>query len=262
MSALDRIIAYKRDEVAALKAGQPARDYAARAADASPPRGFEAALRAKAAHEGFGVIAEIKRASPSKGLIRANFNPAAHAADYERGGAACLSVLTDSPSFQGALEHLVAARTACALPCLRKDFLIDPIQVLEARAAGADAILIIMAAVDDALARDLDACARAYGMDVLVETHNAEEMRRANTLAATVIGVNNRDLHRFVTRLETTEDLAPLIRPEALLVAESGINHPADIARLRRVGASAFLVGEAMMREADITAALQRLRLT
>lgn len=262
MSALDRIIAYKRDEVAALKASGVAADLAARAADAPAPRGFEAALRAKAAAEGFAVIAEIKRASPSKGLIRAEFDPADHARAYEAGGAACLSVLTDGPSFQGSLEHFLAARSGCALPCLRKDFLIDPIQVAEARAHGADAILIILAAVDDGLAQDLAAAARAYGMDVLVETHTADEMRRANALGATLIGVNNRDLHRFVTRLETTEELSRLIRPEALLIAESGINTPADIARLRACGAKGFLVGEALMRQPDLTAALRALRLT
>jgi indole-3-glycerol phosphate synthase len=262
MSALDRIIAYKKDEVAALKASPAARDLSARAADATPPRGFSRALQARAAAEGFAVIAEIKRASPSKGLIRADFDPQAHAAAYAAGGAACLSVLTDTPSFQGALDHLIAARAACALPCLRKDFMIDPIQVLEARAGGADAILIIMAAVDDPLAAALNAAAGDLGLDVLVETHNEAEMHRANALGAALIGINNRDLHLFETRLETTEKLAPLARPDAVIVAESGINHPQDIARLRQAGASAFLVGEALMREADITAALQRLRLT
>ena len=262
MSALDRIVAYKHDEVAALKSSGVAADLARRAADAAPPRGFEAALRAKAKAEGFAVIAEIKRASPSKGLIREDFAPAAHAAAYEAGGAACLSVLTDGPSFQGDLSHLIEAKAACALPCLRKDFMIDPLQVIEARAAGADAILIILAAVDDAHAAELDQTARALGMDVLVETHTADEMHRANSLGATLIGVNNRDLHRFVTRLETTEELSRLIRPEALLIAESGINTPADIARLHGCGAKGFLVGEALMRQSDLTAALQSLRLT
>ncbi len=262
MSALDRIIAYKHDEVAALKASSGAADLAARASDARPPRGFEAALRSKAAAEGFAVIAEIKRASPSKGLIRADFDPPAHARAYEAGGAACLSVLTDGPSFQGGLDHLVEARSACALPCLRKDFMIDPLQVTEARAHGADAILIILAAVDDALAQELAGAAEALGMDVLAETHTVEEMHRANALGATLIGVNNRDLHRFVTRLETTEELSRLIRPEALLIAESGIHTPADIARLRGCGAKGFLVGEALMRQPDMAQALIDLRLT
>jgi indole-3-glycerol phosphate synthase len=259
MSALDRIIAYKKDEVASLKAaGTPA--LAALAGDAMAPRGFEAALRAKQAAEGFAVIAEIKRASPSKGLIREDFHPAAHAAAYQDGGAACLSVLTDAPSFQGKLADLRAAKEACALPCLRKDFMIDPIQVLEARANGADAILIIMAAVDDGLAAELQSAAAFHGMDVLVETHNAEEMHRAVALGATLVGVNNRDLHRFVTRLETTEELAPLVPAVSLLIAESGINTPADISRLRAVGAGGFLVGEALMRQSDLAAGLRALR--
>jgi indole-3-glycerol phosphate synthase len=262
MSALDRIMAYKREEVAAMKAAGVAADLAARAADASPPRGFEAALRAKAAVEGFAVIAEIKRASPSKGLIRADFAPAAHARAYEAGGAACLSVLTDGPSFQGTLAHLEDAREACALPCLRKDFMVDPLQVVEARAHGADAVLIILAAVDDAMAKALDETARAFGMDVLVETHTEEEVKRANALGAALIGVNNRDLRRFVTRLETTAELSPLVGPQALLIAESGINTPQDISRLRGNGANAFLVGEALMRQPDLTEALIALRLT
>jgi indole-3-glycerol phosphate synthase len=262
MSALDQILAYKKDEVRALKAGAAPGELEARAQNATPPRGFEAALRSKCASEGFAIIAEIKQASPSKGLIRADFSPSDHAAAYARGGAACVSVLTDGPSFQGALDHLVAARNACALPCLRKDFMIDPIQVMEARASGADAILIIMAAVDDALARDLHKAAHELGMDVLVETHNAQEMERANALGASLIGINNRDLHRFVTRLETTEELAPLAHPGALVIAESGINHPADITRLRAMGAGGFLVGEALMREPDVSTALMRLRLT
>jgi indole-3-glycerol phosphate synthase len=253
---LQHIIAYKQDEVAALKASDLGA-LQAKAASASAPRGFAEALRLSPAP---AIIAEIKKASPSKGLIRTDFDPSAHAKSYQLGGAACLSVLTDGPGFHGSLDHLVAARTACTLPCLRKDFMIDPLQALESRAHGADAILIIMDAVSDLQAQDLYETATALGMDVLVETHDEPEVHRANALGARLIGVNNRNLRTFETDLKTTESLASLIRPGACLVAESGIANPSDIARLTAVGARAFLVGESLMRQPDPAQALRALR--
>ncbi|MDX2238826.1 MAG: indole-3-glycerol phosphate synthase TrpC [Hyphomonadaceae bacterium] len=249
---LSRILDYKRADVAQRKAARPSLDAAARAA--APPRGFRAALET-VSRTRYALIAEIKKASPSKGLIRADFDPPTLARAYEAGGAACLSVLTDVPSFQGDDAYLAAARAACALPCLRKDFLVDPWQVAECRALGADAILIIMAACDDALARDLLSAAAHYGMDALVECHDAEELARAVALGATLIGVNNRDLRSFETRLETTEALAPLVPARALLVTESGLFTHDDLARMARAGARAFLVGEALMRQQDVAAA-------
>ena len=255
---LAEICATKRAEIAARKPLASLGALAARAAAQTLPRGFEAALRAKAAN-GFALIAEVKKASPSKGLIRANFDPAAHAAAYQAGGAACLSVLTDAPYFQGHEDYLIAARAACELPVLRKDFMVDPWQVAEARSIGADAILIIVAALDDALMAEIEAAALDCGMDVLVEVHNEAEMERAARLKSRLIGVNNRDLKRFVTDLAVTERLALLAPAGTLLISESGINSHADLLRLEASGIRTFLVGESLMRQTDITAATQRL---
>lgn len=258
MTILDAIIAYKREEVALAKAAAPFAAIDALARATARPRGFEAALRRRS-ETGFALIAEIKKASPSKGLIRADFDPAAHAIAYERGGAACLSVLTDGPSFQGARAHLDAARRSVSLPIIRKDFLVDPYQVAEARAWGADCILIIMASASDALARELFAAARDYALDALVETHDEREAERALALGATMIGVNNRDLRSFKTSLDTTTRLARLIPRDRLIVAESGINSHGDLVRLKGDGAGAFLVGESLMRQADVEAATRAL---
>ena len=247
-----------RAEVVRRKAATSLADLAERAATQSAPRGFEAALRTHAA-SGFALIAEIKKASPSKGLIRPDFQPADHARAYEAGGATCLSVLTDAPYFQGHEDYLVAARAACTLPVLRKDFMVDPWQVAEARAMGADAILIIVAALSDAQMAEIEAAAREHGMDVLVEVHDEAEMARAARLHSRLIGVNNRDLKRFVTDIANTERLAPLAPEGTLLVAESGINSHADLVRLSACGARTFLVGESLMRQADVTAATQAL---
>ncbi|PWE17231.1 indole-3-glycerol phosphate synthase TrpC [Marinicauda salina] len=257
--ALARIIAYKRDEVAERKAAKPYDAIARAAASAAPVRGFLEALRRRAAAEGLALIAEIKKASPSKGLIRADFDPAALARAYETGGAACLSVLTDGPSFQGADGFLGEARDATALPALRKDFMLDPWQIAESRALGADCVLVILAAVDDATAESLIAEADAWTMDVLVEVHDADELARARALGAPMIGVNNRDLRTFETSLETFESLAPQAGPDRFLVAESGVFTSADADRLRRAGAGALLVGESLMRQDDVAAATREL---
>jgi indole-3-glycerol phosphate synthase len=256
---LDRIAAYKHADVAARKAARPQAEVDRAARAASAPRGFARALEAAHAPGRLALIAEIKKASPSKGLIRADFDPPALAQAYARGGAACLSVLTDAPSFQGEDAYLVAARNAAPLPCIRKDFLVDPWQVAESRALGADCILVILDMVDDPLAAELMAEARRFGMDVLVETHDEAEMARAAALGATLIGVNNRSLRTFEVDLANTERLAALAPEGVLLVAESGIFTPADVARLERCGAKAMLVGESLMRQTDVEAATRAL---
>lgn len=256
---LDSIGAYKAQEVAERKARIPFSDLEWDARHASAPRGFRAALEAAHAPGRLALIAEIKKASPSKGMIREDFDPPILASAYELGGAACLSVLTDRPSFQGDESYLVAARGAVMLPVLRKEFLIDPWQVVESRAIGADAVLVILAMVDDEIARSLMSEAARWGMDVLVEVHDEDEMARARKLGAKLIGVNNRNLRTFETDLAVTERLAPLTPGDALLVTESGIFTALDVARLERCGARAMLVGESLMRQPDVEAATRAL---
>jgi len=252
---LAKIEAYKREEITAAKRARPQAALEAEIRDVQPPRGFLRAIETTIARGSYALIAEIKKASPSKGLIRADFDPPALAKAYETGGATCLSVLTDAPSFQGQPEFLSAARDATRLPALRKDFIYEPYQVLESRALGADCILIIMAAVDDATVKSLENSALELGMDVLVEIHNESELDRALKIRSRLIGINNRDLHTFKTNLAVTERLAPKIPRDRVVVAESGLNTPADLARLGAVGVSTFLIGESLMRQADVAAA-------
>ncbi|UVI38931.1 indole-3-glycerol phosphate synthase TrpC [Qipengyuania spongiae] len=259
MNKLEEICAAKRVEIHRRKQDRSLADLRSAAAAQDAPRGFRAALEHKQA-KGFGLIAEIKRASPSKGLIREDFHPAAHARDYEAGGAACLSVLTDVPYFQGHDDFLIAARQACDLPVLRKDFMVDPWQVVEARALGADAILIIVAALDDLTMQEIEASALDLGMDVLVEVHDETELERAAThLRSRLIGVNNRDLKTFSTDLATTERLVSRMPDGALVVGESGIATNADCRRLAESGVRSFLVGESLMRQSDLAAATRDL---
>jgi indole-3-glycerol phosphate synthase len=257
-TALDRINADKVALVARRKAERPLASVEADARRAPAPRGFAAALKSAVAAGRYGLIAEIKKASPSKGLIRADFDPPALAAAYAAGGATCLSVLTDTPYFQGDDSYLVAARTAAPnLPALRKDFMLDPYQIVESRALGADCVLLILASLDDALAAELCHLARRWGMDVLAEVHDAGELQRVLQLDTTLIGVNNRNLKTLQVDLGTTEALAAAVPPDRLLVCESGLDSPADLARMARVGARCFLIGESFMRKPDVAAAVR-----
>lgn len=256
---LRKIEAYKRREIAEAKVRMPFKTLERQARDHDPPRGFIRAIERQHSQGRIAIIAEIKKASPSKGVIREDFDPAALAKAYEKGGATCLSVLTDAPSFQGSLANLEMARKAAIMPALRKDFMLDPYQVYEARANGADCILIVMASVDDSAAKALNAAAHDLRMDVLVEVHDEEQLKRALQLEARLIGINNRDLHTFKVALETTERLAPKIPKDRIVVSESGIEKHEDCVRLERAGVATFLVGESLMRHKDVTEATRNL---
>lgn len=256
---LTKICNEKREHVAACKAAHPLSELEAQAKSASATRGFVATLQTKMAAGGFGLIAELKKASPSKGLIREDFDPPSLAKAYEDGGAACLSVLTDIPYFQGDDAYMIAARAAVALPVLRKDFMVDPYQIVESRSLGADCILLIMAALDDAEARDLEAAAMAYGMDVLVEVHNANELERALKLKSPLLGVNNRNLKTLAVDIATTEELSKNVPSDKIMVCESGLFERNDLERMAAVGANCFLIGESLMRQSDVAAATRAL---
>ncbi|MCY4317210.1 MAG: indole-3-glycerol phosphate synthase TrpC [Roseovarius sp.] len=251
---LEKIKAYKLEEIASAKSIKPLSVIEEEAKSAPPVRNFGESLN-KASREGYGLIAEIKRASPSRGLIRSDFNPGAHAADYERGGACCLSVLTDGPSFQGAPEYIAEARAACGLPVLRKDFMYDPYQVAEARSWGADCILIIMASVGDMQAAELEDSAVKFNMDVLVEVHNEAELERGLSLKSRLVGINNRNLNTFATSLDTTRRISKLVPEDRLMVCESGLAQPGDLHDMAKHGARCFLIGESLMRKNDLAAA-------